>query len=451
VAGFAEGHPDSAGYEEDLRHLKAKVEAGADFVITQLFFDVERMLSFIQDCRAAGIECPILPGVMPIQSYTSFRRVVEYCKVAVPGHIWESLEPIKDDDAAVKRYGVQLAASTCRRLLDAGVPGVHFYTLNLERSVRRVLDEVGLGRSRPHRSLPWRPSADAKRAQEDVRPIFWANRPESYLTRTASWDEFPNGRWGDFRSPAFGELSHHLVGDSMGPAAERRRLWGEALVTVEDLGDVFAHYVLGEIPRLPWCTTQLARETSVIQEQLARLNRSGFLTINSQPRVAGLPSDDPMFGWGGPGGFVYQKAYVEFFCSPKVLAELMAVCERHPNLVYHASDHAGNTYTNSTTEGPTAVTWGVFPNKEILQPTVVDPASFLVWKDEAFSLWLQVWAPIYDEESTSSEIIHTVHDTFFLVNLVDNDFMRGDIFAVFNELLAAREAERQNPPAEMGR
>lgn len=260
--------------------------------------------------------------------------------------MWEALRPIRRDDAAVKAYGVELAASLARNVLDAGAPGLHFYTLNLERSVNRILGTVGLVRE-PSRSLPWRPSAHAKRQSEDVRPIFWANRPESYLSRTSSWDEFPNGRWGDARSPAYGEPEHHLLGDAMGRPEERRAIWGEALAGEGDVREVFARYVTGQIPRLPWCATQLASETTVIQETLARMNRHGFLTINSQPRVAGAPSDDPTFGWGGPGGLVYQKAYVEFFCSPETLRDLMHTAAGHPSIVYHASDASGNTYTNA--------------------------------------------------------------------------------------------------------
>lgn len=363
--------PRGPAPQEYLGTLKAKVDAGADFVVSQLCFDASRMREFLGDCRRVGITCPVIPGIMPIQvrsacparlprrvpvtpaapcwvdqTYASFERVASYCGTAVPEHVWEALRPIRSDDAAVKAYGVELAASLARNVLEAGAPGLHFYTLNLERSVTRILGAVGLVRE-PSRSLPWRPSAHAKRQSEDVRPIFWANRPESYLSRTASWDEFPNGRWGDARSPAYGEPEHHLLGDAMGRPEERRAIWGEALAGEQDVCEVFARYVTGQIPRLPWCATQLASETTVIQDTLARMNRHGFLTINSQPRVAGARSDDATFGWGGPGGLVYQKAYVEFFCSPETLRTLMHTTAEHPSIVYHASDANGNTYTNA--------------------------------------------------------------------------------------------------------
>ena len=83
------------------------------------------------------------------------------------------------------------------------------------------------------------------------------------------------------------------------------------------------------------------------------------------------------------------------------------------------------------------MTWGVFPGREVIQPTVVDPEAFMVWKDEAFSLWLQPWAAIYDDESLSFELLHRVHDSYFLVNIVDNDFVGdNDLFGLFERIIA---------------
>ena len=124
----------------------------------------------------------------------------------------------------------------------------------------------------------------------------------------------------------------------------------------------------------------LALETATITARLAAINRAGFLTINSQPRANGVPSDDPTFGWGGPGGYVYQKGYVECFLSPSLLAKVMQLAEDYPSVTYTAVDVHGNTYTNCSHQGVNAVTWGVFPSKEVLQPTIVDYESFLAWK-----------------------------------------------------------------------
>jgi methylenetetrahydrofolate reductase (NADPH) len=218
VAGHPEGHPASTSIDDELMHLKEKMDAGADLIMTQFFYDCQVFLDFVKACRAAGIACPILPGIMPIQSYSSFVRMTKYCNISVPQHVMNRLEPVKDDDEAVKEIGVEIAVTMCQELLSApveegGIDGIHFYTLNLERSVTRIL--LGMGvidvvagadndkRRRGYslsdvapastaRPLPWRPSALDERSKEEVRPINWANRPKSYVMRTETWDEFPN-------------------------------------------------------------------------------------------------------------------------------------------------------------------------------------------------------------------------------------------------------------------
>lgn len=242
-------------------------------------------------------------------------------------------------------------------------------------------------------------------------------------------------------------------------------MWGEAPRAHEDIWSVFAGYVEGRVPRLPWCEVALLPETSVIQTQLATLNREGFLTINSQPQVNAARSDDPTFGWGGPGGYVYQKAYVECFCPPSHVCALMDACAsgRRPGITYHAVDVNGRGFTNSKAgagaaaaasggvlpeDAPwssvNAVTWGVFPEKEILQPTVMDPDAFRgAWRAEAFALWTRQWAVVYDDDSDSADLLHSIHDSYWLVNIVDNDFLGGDVFGVFEDALRGLKAQRQ--------
>lgn len=222
---------------------------------------------------------------------------------------------------------------------------------------------------------------------EDVRPINWANRPKSYIQRTEAWDEFPNGRWGDGRSPAFGELSNYHFYKAIGSKEDRLAMWGESPITYQDVYEIFARYVEGKVPILPWCESSLQLETETISSPLAKINRSGFLTINSQPAVNGERSDHPVYGWGGVGGRVYQKAYVEFFVSPDLLKILIEVVSRKTNLSLHAVNHDKNVIMTNADKGVTAVTWGVFPNREILQPTIFDHDIFLVWSEEAFQLW----------------------------------------------------------------
>ncbi len=210
VAGYPEGHIDAVSYEDDLKHLKEKVDAGADVIVTQLFYDADNFIKWCADVRAAGITIPILPGIMPINNYGSWKRMTDMCKTKIPHEIRAGLEAIKDDDDACKKFGVKVVSDMCKKILASGyVHGLHMYTLNLEQSVVAILNECGLtGDCHLRRELPWRARLNGK---EDVRPIFWANRPKSYMVRTNSWDEFPNGRWGDSRSPAYGELTtYHL-------------------------------------------------------------------------------------------------------------------------------------------------------------------------------------------------------------------------------------------------
>jgi methylenetetrahydrofolate reductase (NADPH) len=425
-------------FDEDLKFLKDKCDAGADFIVTQLFYDVELYLVWVEKCRALGIKIPIIPGIMPIQNYNGFKRMTGFCKTAVPRAIEEALELIKNDDAQVKNYGIELGISMCRRLLAAGTPGLHFYTLNLERSVQQILEGLGYVTPKQIGRLPWKQSQIARRQKEDVRPIFWANRPKTYLERTGHWDDFPNGRWGPRESPAFGDLAdHHLLGFRVGTEAERRKLWGESIEKPIDVFTVFAKYIDGEVSRLPWCENSLQLETVPLKNVLREINQFGILTINSQPKVNGVASSDPAVGWGGAGGYVYQKAYLEFFTSEQHLEKLVKLAAEYPSITYTAVDIRGKTVTNLTLSSPTvnAVTWGVFPNKEIVQPTIVDVDSFRAWKDEAFALWIQQWGKIYPDNSESAEVIQEIHDTYFLVNVVDNDYVNGDMFAFFQKLL----------------
>ena len=437
VGGYPEGRLD---YKKDLQYLKDKVDAGADFILTQMFFDCAAFRKYKSDCDGLGVEIPIIPGILPIQSYTQFHRIVKYLGVKVPASVLEAVEARKSDEQLIKEYGVNLAVSMCSDLLQSGAcRGLHFYTMNMEKSVRKVLTELKTFLPVNERILPWRPSAQDKRSSEDVRPIFWANRPKSYLARTEGWDQFPKGRWGENSRVSYADLEKSQAqtrGVLLVDNDERRRVWGSSPMVEQDIYEVFVRHILGTVSFLPWCETPLHLETSTIKDNLVSLNRHGFLTINSQPRVNAAPSSEAPFGWGPPNGYVYQKAYIEFFCSPANLARLMEACKEHESLTYHAVDVSGNTYTNSKTGRPCAVTWGVFPGREVIQPTVVDPESFLVWKDEAFSLWLAGWASIYDEGSESYELVHDIHDQYYLVNIVDSDFVQGDIFKVFEAVIA---------------
>eukprot|EP00127_Corallochytrium_limacisporum_P007433 Clim_evm36s251 gene=Clim_evmTU36s251 len=443
AAGYPNGHPDCVSYEEDLRYLKMKVDAGADFIITQLFFETETFLKFREDCRNMGITVPIIPGVLPIQGYASLRHLTKLSKLNPPNEIVEAVEAVKDNDEAVRAYGVQLASKMIKELLDAGVEGVHMYTLNREIATREILKNVGLWKetSTP-RALPWRSSASTRRSSEDVRPIFWSSRPKSYLNRTQDWDDFPNGRWGNSDSPAFGDLTDYHIFQLDSKCADNKHLqaqWGSELKSEQDVYDVFCKYLSNDntVKCLPWSDGDdgpLHLETEAIKDQLININRHGILTINSQPPINGVKSDHHIYGWGGPNGYVYQKAYMEFFISKEMFELLLVILKEFPNLSYHAIDAKGQEeITNISERTATAVTWGVFPGKEIIQPTVVDPVSFMVWKDEAFALWNR-WSKLYEPDTHSRKMIDRIRDSWYLVNVVDNDYINGNLFAVFDRL-----------------
>ena len=336
VAGYPEAHPDvivddaeqmKLNYRSDLEYLKKKVDAGAEVIVTQLFYDVDTFLKFVNDCREIGITVPILPGIMPLQTYNGFKRMTGFCKTFVPQEITDALEPIKDNEDAVKSYGIHLGTEMCRKILASGlVPGLHMYSLNLEKAVVSILTNLGLiTETKVYRELPWRPATNVKRQKEDVRPIFWANRPKSYLSRTSDWDSYPSGRWGDSRSPAYGTLSdYQFMRPHVKKAESKLSMWGEKLASEEDVFSTFAGYCSGTVALLPWSEMEtLSKESSPISEELVRLNKAGYLTINSQPSVNGLPSSHRVHGWGPRGGIVYQKAYVEFFCSKDKLDTLL--------------------------------------------------------------------------------------------------------------------------------
>jgi len=290
------------------------------------------------------------------------------------------------------------------------------------------------------RELPWRPSANLRRKpQEGVRPIFWANRRHSYLARTTAWESYPSGRWASCalrgKGGAFGPVDEKLM--SKAQSSEKRRekamaAWGKTVTSLEDVKAVFANYVLGEIKQLPWTESdRMQSESTDIAGKLVAIIKQGYLTINSQPRVNGLPSSDAKVGWGGEDGFVYQKAYMEFFCSPAALETMLSAVKKIPSISYQVVNAKGEYQSNMAEDAVVAVTWGVFPNKEIMQPTVVDASSFKVWKDEAFALWTAGWASLYEANSVSQKVLGEIKSSYFLVSLLDNNYVDGDLFKVF--------------------
>jgi methylenetetrahydrofolate reductase (NADPH) len=174
VAGYPEGHPNvikpvedveslsesekgrlvvletgealvcsDADFAAEIAYLKAKVDAGADLILTQMFFDVEVFLKFVEVCKAAGINVPILPGIMPITKIAGFKKMAAFCKTRVPSELRELLASVEHDAAAVERVGLEVMSEVCDRLVKEGFP-LHFYTLNTTEATYGILKKLDL-------------------------------------------------------------------------------------------------------------------------------------------------------------------------------------------------------------------------------------------------------------------------------------------------------------------
>jgi methylenetetrahydrofolate reductase (NADPH) len=146
AACFPETHIHATSPDDDIRHLKAKVDEGVDFLITQLFFDNALFYDFVERARAAGVDVPIIPGIMPITNYAQIARVTSMCGASMPEHVLAELAARRDDPEAVAEFGVSYATMQCADLLAHGVPGIHFYTMNRSPATRAILSALKLWR-----------------------------------------------------------------------------------------------------------------------------------------------------------------------------------------------------------------------------------------------------------------------------------------------------------------
>ncbi|KAF8424726.1 methylenetetrahydrofolate reductase-domain-containing protein [Tirmania nivea] len=513
VAAYPEGHVDGSitttpgdGTQDparDLPYLVEKVKAGADFILTQLFYTVDAYLSFERRLREheSGVfaSIPIIPGLMPIQSYQTLRRTAKLSNAMVPKHVYDQLEPIKGDDEAVKTAGVDILVDIVERIKSeppvvrgaGGVDtiglatrrGFHFYTLNLEKAVAFVLERSDLippddssdrpdgeseevaivvegpntapgttitinraphteGRTRrassidPHNSvivedirseLLQARSRDPANSLSPAKikpavsptpnpPTIAISEGEGSLGRAATWDDFPNGRFGDSRSPAFGEIDGY--GPSLPlPPQQAITHWGYPTST-SDITSIFLKCVDGQIPAVAWSASAegsggnapggggLSAESNRIKHWLREMNARGWWTIASQPAVNAGKSDNSEVGWGPKGGWVWQKAFVEFWMPRGEWAGLRERLEREGSgeVSWYMGDCNSTVHSNHPENAVNAVTWGCFPGKEILTPTIIEHASFRAWLDEAFALWDQ-WAALYPRRSATAKFL----------------------------------------------
>ena len=144
IAGacYPEAHPEAGGLDRDLDALKIKVEAGVDFLITQLFFDADVYFGFVERARALGITVPIVAGIMPVTNVAQIKRFTSMCGATIPRDLLSELELHEADPKKVREIGVRSAVELCTRLLQGGAPGIHFYTLNRSHATREILDAL---------------------------------------------------------------------------------------------------------------------------------------------------------------------------------------------------------------------------------------------------------------------------------------------------------------------
>ncbi|XXH00326.1 phosphoribosylformylglycinamidine synthase [Hypoxylon texense] len=512
VAAYPEGHADEShplgqSLEHDLPYLVDKTLAGADFLMTQLFFDIDAYDNFERTLRehpsGAFKTIPIIPGLMPIQSYQMIKRTTKLSHAKIPDTIMSRLDAVKKDDERVKNVGVDILCEIVEKVKEltnrtSGPTGFHFYTLNLEKAVsfivertnlippgtpnpeEAIIDEIAAqiptllvnGSDHDHVSQPREKSRSRRQSNVGSEPrnrVIVSGRSvsnpeyeatsaeasipaepinsrantlaisegEGVLGREATWDDFPNGRWGDARSPAYGEI------DGYGPSlhvsnAQAVSLWGYPTKR-EDINELFVRHLKGELAAIPWSEEEFNEETKMITDPLIRLNSKGWWTVASQPAVNGLRSSDPVFGWGPQQGFVFQKAFVEFFIPSaewKILHERLQSPEVKDSVCLYAANAAGDFVSSDDTGGLTAngevkesstnaVTWGVFPGKEIITPTIIEEVSFRAWSEEAFGIFGE-WAQVYGKGSDSERLLEKAMTDSWLVNIIHHDYVEKD-------------------------
>lgn len=144
VAAYPEIHPQARNYETDLQHFVGKVKAGADSAITQYFFNADGYFRFVDEATKHGIDVPIVPGIMPINNYMQLARFSDACGAEIPRWLRKKLESLGDDTASIKAFGLDVVTDMCRRLLEGGAPGLHFYTMNQAAPTLEIWQRLGL-------------------------------------------------------------------------------------------------------------------------------------------------------------------------------------------------------------------------------------------------------------------------------------------------------------------
>ncbi len=144
VACYPEIHPKSDSFDSDIHYFKKKVDAGANSAITQYFYNPEAYFYYVESARAAGIEVPIVPGIMPITNYTSLARFSTNCGAEIPRWMRQRLQSYGDDTQSIQAFGIEVVTQLCEKLLEGGAPGLHFYTMNQDGPVSAIWNNLRL-------------------------------------------------------------------------------------------------------------------------------------------------------------------------------------------------------------------------------------------------------------------------------------------------------------------
>lgn len=154
VAAYPEFHPQAKSVKDDLKNFKQKIDAGADSALTQYFYNADAYFRFIDDCEKLGIDTPIVPGIMPITNYTQLARFSDICGSEIPRWIRRRLESYGDDTASIKAFGEEVVTDMCQKLLAAGSPGLHFYSMNQSAPTLAIWNNLNLSSDKTQRALP---------------------------------------------------------------------------------------------------------------------------------------------------------------------------------------------------------------------------------------------------------------------------------------------------------
>lgn len=144
VAAYPEMHPEAGNFAADIAHFKSKVDAGANSAITQYFYNIDAYVAFVEECEDAGISIPIVPGIMPITNYSNLKRFSDACGAEIPRWIAKRLEGYADDVDSIRDFGEEVVTYVCEQLLEAGAPGLHFYTMNQSAATLKIWNNLGL-------------------------------------------------------------------------------------------------------------------------------------------------------------------------------------------------------------------------------------------------------------------------------------------------------------------